>query len=64
MKEKKQPLEITGRQYDPSDYESDSFLGAALSETHEQVSDVYAEGTIEAAVDHENGSDIPLSPRE
>ncbi|AMX83851.1 hypothetical protein GS3922_09360 [Geobacillus subterraneus] len=64
MTENKQSLEIAGRQYDPSDYGSASFLGAALAETHEQVSDAYMEGTVEAAVDRENGPDIPLSQPE
>jgi len=61
MMENKQSLEIAGRQYDPSNDQSASFLGAALAETHEQVSDAYMEGTVEAAVDQENEPDIPLS---
>jgi hypothetical protein len=64
MTENKQSLEVAGRQYDPSDYKSVTALGAGLAETHEQVSDVYAEGTIEAAVEQENAPDIPLSPPE
>ncbi|MED3778181.1 YozQ family protein [Geobacillus stearothermophilus] len=74
MAENKQSLEVAGRQYDPSDYKSAAALGAGyksaaalgagLAETHEQVSDVYAEGTIEAAVEQENAPDIPLSPPE
>ncbi|OKO94842.1 YozQ family protein [Geobacillus proteiniphilus] len=64
MAENKQSLEMAGRQYVPSNDEAASFLGSALAETHEQVSDMYAEGTIEATVEHKNGSDFSLSPRE
>ncbi|WP_031410041.1 YozQ family protein [Geobacillus vulcani] len=61
MTKKKQPVAIAGQQYDPADGGDESFVYEALSETREQVSDVYAEGTVEAAVNQENGSNIPLS---
>jgi hypothetical protein len=59
--EKNEQLQIAGRQYEPSDEEASSFFDAALAQTHEQVSDVYAEGTVEAVIDNVKGKDIPLS---
>jgi hypothetical protein len=59
--EKNEQLQIAGRQYEPSDEEASSFFTSALAETHEQVSDVYAEGTVEAVIDNVKGKDIPLS---
>ncbi|MBA2875200.1 YozQ family protein [Thermaerobacillus caldiproteolyticus] len=57
-------VKIAGRQYKPSDYECSSSLSSALATTHEQVSDVYTEGTIEAVVDDVNGKDIPIPVKE
>ncbi|OQP01664.1 YozQ family protein [Geobacillus sp. 44B] len=59
--EKNEQLQIAGRQYEPSDEEESSFSASALAQTHEQVSDVYAEGTVEAVIDNVEGKDIPLS---
>ncbi|BBW95944.1 YozQ family protein [Geobacillus icigianus] len=52
-------LDVAERHDDPSAEPSASLLNAALAETHEQVSDVYMEGTIEAA-DQEK-ADTPFS---
>ncbi|MFC4184394.1 YozQ family protein [Saccharococcus thermophilus] len=63
--EKNEQSQIAGKQYAPSDEEASSFFASAfasaLAETHEQVSDVYAEGTVEAVIDNAGGKDIPLS---
>jgi hypothetical protein len=59
--EKNEQSQIAGKQYAPSDEEASSFFASALAETHEQVSDVYAEGTVEAVIDNAEGKDIPLS---
>ncbi|WP_445614052.1 YozQ family protein [Geobacillus sp. YF-1] len=48
MTENRRSLDVIGRHADPSAEPSASLLNAALAETHEQVSDVYMEGTIEA----------------
>ncbi|NNV06253.1 YozQ family protein [Geobacillus sp. C56-T2] len=45
MTENRRSLDVAERHDDPSA----SLVNAALAETHEQVSDVYMEGTIEAA---------------
>jgi hypothetical protein len=63
--EKNEQLQIAGRQYEPSDEEASSFFATAfaatLDQTHEQVNDVYTEGTVEAVIDNVEGKDIPLS---
>lgn len=38
---------IGQKMFHPEDYQSNSELSQALSETHEQVSDVYSAGTID-----------------
>jgi hypothetical protein len=53
--------EIAGRTFHTSDYQKSDPLSKGLSTTHEQVSDAYMEGEIEAFIDDVNGKDIPLS---
>ncbi|MGZ0085474.1 DUF4025 domain-containing protein [Caldibacillus thermoamylovorans] len=59
MTETRRSLDVAGRHADPSAQPSASLLNAALAETHEQVSDVYMEGTIETG-DREK-ADPPFS---
>ncbi|AZU63786.1 YozQ family protein [Neobacillus mesonae] len=53
--------EVAGSFYHPSYYQEKDTLSAGLAETHEQVSDVYAEGEIGAVIETEDGQDIPLN---
>ncbi|WP_066067860.1 YozQ family protein [Neobacillus soli] len=48
--------EVAGSFYHPSYYQEKDDLSAGLATTHEQVSDVYMEGDISAAV-FDNGGD-------
>ncbi|WP_374719236.1 YozQ family protein [Parageobacillus toebii] len=58
---KQENLNIAGKQYDPSDYERTDSLSSTLATTHEQVGDVYMEGTVDGVIEDVNGKDIPLS---
>ncbi|HZG59964.1 MAG TPA: YozQ family protein [Anoxybacillus sp.] len=53
-------LKIAGKHYDPSDYKSNSALSSGLAVTHEQVSDTYVEGTVDAVIDDLNGKDVKI----
>lgn len=53
--------EVAGSFYHPSYYQEKDQISSGLAETHEQVSDVYAEGEIGAVLDDVNGKDIPLN---
>ncbi|MBL4954436.1 YozQ family protein [Neobacillus sp. OS1-32] len=61
QKQKANPKkEVAGSFYHPSyDHEHDQ-LSSGLAETHEQVSDVYAEGEIGAVIDNGTGKQVPL----
>lgn len=48
------------KQYDVSDYKKENEESDGLATTHEQVSDVYMEGTIDGVMENVNGKDIPL----
>ncbi|MDN4525876.1 YozQ family protein [Fictibacillus fluitans] len=52
--------EIAEKNYDPSDYSSQSETEQGLAITHEQVSDDYAEGTIDGVIENVEGKDVPL----
>ncbi|MBS4172153.1 YozQ family protein [Bacillus sp. FJAT-49736] len=51
---------IADKTYDPSDYKGNSELSKGLATTHEQVSDVYVEGTVDGVMEDVAGDDIPL----
>jgi hypothetical protein len=53
-------LNIAGRNYNPSDYNKNSVLSSGLAVTHEQVSDAYVEGTVEAVIDDLDGKDVKI----
>jgi hypothetical protein len=45
---------IAGRVYDASDYQKSDQLSSGLAETHEQFSDAYMAGEIDAVIDNRN----------
>jgi len=51
---------LAGRYYEANDYEREDTLSTGLAETHEQVSDTYTEGQVNAVIEDVNGKDIPL----
>jgi hypothetical protein len=53
-------MKIAGRQYEVENYKRKDELSAGLATTHEQVSDVYAEGQINAVIEDVNGEDIRI----
>ncbi|RXY99795.1 YozQ family protein [Fictibacillus sp. S7] len=52
--------EVAKKNYEPSDYSSQSETDQGLAITHEQVSDDYMEGTIDGVMENVEGKDIPL----
>jgi Protein of unknown function (DUF4025) len=57
--EKKTKLEskqIAGRQYEVEDYNRQDELSEGLAETHEQASDDYMEGTIDAELNDQDSA--------
>lgn len=59
-KENKDSTNLAARTYSPEDYKRKDELSAGLATTHEQVSDSYMEGEINAVIDDVNGEDIPI----
>ncbi|MFA1710317.1 YozQ family protein [Peribacillus frigoritolerans] len=57
---KNESSEVAGRIYDVSDYKREDPLSSGLAQTHEQVSDTYAEGEIKAVIDDVSGRDIEI----
>ena len=55
-KTKVESSQIAGRQYEVEDYKRQDELSSGLATTHEQVSDDYMEGTIDA-MNEENVDD-------
>lgn len=53
--------ELAGSFYHPSYYHESDTLSSGIATTHEQVSDVYAEGEIGGVIETEDGKDIPLN---
>ncbi|HHW37067.1 MAG TPA: DUF4025 domain-containing protein [Bacillales bacterium] len=51
---------MTKKNDQPQDYSSKNEFNSGLATTHEQVSDAYTEGTLEAKIDHVNGQDIEI----
>jgi len=62
-KDNKESLKIAGKQYHTDDYERNDELSSALAQTHEQVSDAYYEGEINAKVDNVEGGKETEIPR-
>lgn len=51
---------MTIKNFQPQDYTSKHELNKGLATTHEQVSDAYTEGTLEAEIDNVNGQNIKI----
>lgn len=47
---------LAAKMYEPSDYHANTQLGKGLAETHEQVSDAYMEGTVDATIENDQGT--------
>lgn len=47
----KNALDIAGKNFTPSDYESEDPVDKAMAVTHEQASDVFTEGTSDGKID-------------
>ncbi|WP_231314783.1 YozQ family protein [Neobacillus sedimentimangrovi] len=62
-KDRKKATEVAGSFFHPSYYHNSNPLASGIATTHEQVSDVYAEGEIGAVVEQENGKEVQI-PRE
>ncbi len=60
MTHKEQSNKIAEKNYQSADYNSKNELDSGLATTHEQVSDTYTEGTLEAKIDNVNGQDIEI----
>ncbi|GAE33758.1 YozQ family protein [Halalkalibacter akibai] len=62
MTNKKTPKanEVAEQSYQPEDYQSTNEVEKGLATTHEQVSDVYVEGTIDGKIDDYEGEDVAL----
>jgi len=50
-------MKVSGKNFDPSNYDSDNEVDKALAITHEQVSDVFTEGTSDGKIDELNEKD-------
>ncbi|MED4402943.1 YozQ family protein [Metabacillus fastidiosus] len=56
-KQKVNSAHIAGKHYNVSDYDNkEDTLSSGLAVTHEQVSDNYMEGTIDAVIEREDGT--------
>lgn len=60
LSDEKEVRKMTEKNYQPQDYTSKNEHDAGLATTHEQVSDTYIEGTVEATIDNVNGQDIKI----
>lgn len=60
-KDPKKGTEVAGSFFHASYYQNSDPLSSGFATTHEQVSDVYAEGEIGAVIENEDGADIPLN---
>lgn len=56
----KKSSDLANRYYEPEDYQKKDEVSSGLATTHEQVSDAYMEGEINAVVDDVKGQDIPI----
>lgn len=55
---------LAGRYYDVKDYAGKDQISSGLAITHEQVSDVYAEGQVNPVIEDINGKNIELPTEE
>ncbi|WP_224752264.1 YozQ family protein [Metabacillus arenae] len=68
MKKKEEHQEdtskIAGREFSFNDYKSNDETAEGLAITHEQISDNFAEGTIEGELQKENGEVVKIPRKE
>ncbi len=58
--DEKEVRRLTIKNFQPEDYTSKNELNSGLATTHEQVSDTYTEGTLEAEIDNVKGQNIKI----
>jgi hypothetical protein len=63
-KAKVESSQIAGRQYEVEDYKRQDQLSSGLATTHEQASDDYMEGTIDAMIEENVDDSESLSEKE
>jgi hypothetical protein len=51
---------VAEKNFEPSDYTSNSALNKGLAVTHEQVSDTWAEGNSDAVIDDLDGENVKI----
>jgi acetolactate synthase small subunit len=56
----KDSLNLAGKVYDVKDYQEKDTLSSGLATTHEQASDAYMEGEVNAVIDNVDGKDIEV----
>jgi Protein of unknown function (DUF4025) len=59
-KTKVESKQLAGREYEVEDYKRQDELSSGLATTHEQVSDDYMEGTIDAKIGYQDNSKSEL----
>lgn len=60
MEKNQENLKIAGKHYKVEDYTKSDQASSGLATTHEQVSDAYMEGEINAVVDDVNRKDVEI----
>ncbi|HZH59552.1 MAG TPA: YozQ family protein [Metabacillus sp.] len=51
---------VAGKTYEVEDYKANDTLSSGLATTHEQVSDAYMEGEVNAVIDNVDGEDVQV----
>ncbi|PMC39070.1 DUF4025 domain-containing protein [Bacillus sp. UMB0899] len=51
---------IAGKTYEVEDYQASNTLSSGLATTHEQASDAYMEGEVNAVIDNVDGEDVQV----
>jgi hypothetical protein len=57
-------LKLAGRDYQVEDYKRDDQLSSGLATSHEQVSDSYMMGEVDALIGDVNGKNVAIVPDE
>ncbi|WP_458413633.1 YozQ family protein [Schinkia sp. CFF1] len=58
--EKNDSSKLAEKNYQPGDYTNKNELASGLATTHEQATDAYTEGTLNAKIDNVNGQDVEI----
>lgn len=56
----KESMQLSDKHYDVKDYDARDQLSSGLAVAHEQVSDTYMEGTVDAKIELSNGEQIDI----